>query len=484
VPDYGESWDENNMYTYVDYAFQDYRLLRHPAELADYRGEGPIKSAYYLLGGLAVRFLTFVNPAWSSPTSWHFIYFGTFLLGAAALYLLELRWMSTAGALAATLLYITQPLFWGHAFINPKDVPMTALFIGSVYFGLRMTDNLRAAPWIDGRVIPAAVVLGVATGTRIAAPLAGLIVLAHIVYRLRSKSVLLATSYVLLTAASAYLSWPFFWGRSVSAYVRVVQSAAHFEQIGSVFLAGKVYEATQLPWNYFPTLVGIQLTEPALLLFIAGLAFAIADAWRGRVRPPLLLLVLWCVGPVALIICVGSTLYHNGRQIYFLLPPIFIVCGLAFERLLKLRLAAVAKVCIVLVALVPGILASVSLHPYEYVYYNSLVAGTRGARGQFELDYWATSYRELALYANAKAAPGSRIWVRKPAWAFGRYLRPDLQVVQQGPHDYAAFPSGWGVPDDRCPDAKTAYAVQRQGVIFSFLKITPDGTGCSEVTGR
>lgn len=298
APDYGESVDEGNMYAYVQYAFDDYRLFRHPAQLADYDGPGAIRSVYYLLGALVVQLLTRVAPAWSSTTAWHFIYFATFLAGAAALYGLAVRWMSAPAAFATTLLYLTQPLFWGHAFINPKDVPMTALFSASVYLGLRMTDGLRAAPWIDARVVPAALLLGVATATRVVAPLAGVIVLVHVVSRLGSRSAALAITYVVLAAAFTYLSWPFLWGRPVGAYFGTVQDAARFDFSGSVLFRGEVQNAMHLPWSYFPTLVAIQLTEPAVVLFAAGLVFAVLDLRRGRGGLPLLLFVGWCLVPV------------------------------------------------------------------------------------------------------------------------------------------------------------------------------------------
>src|SRR6185503_1444605 len=51
-------------------------------------------------------------------------------------------WMSHAPAFGATALYITQPIFWGHAFINPKDIPLLSLFTLSVYLGMRMHDSL------------------------------------------------------------------------------------------------------------------------------------------------------------------------------------------------------------------------------------------------------------------------------------------------------------------------------------------------------
>ena len=41
--------------------------------------------------------------------------------------------------------------------------------------------------------------------------------------------------------------------------------------------------------------------------------------------------------------------------------------------------------------------ASARFHPYEYAYYNPLVK----PQGLFELDYWGTSFREVAEQLNA-----------------------------------------------------------------------------------
>ena len=70
----------------------------------------------------------------------HFVYFVTFLVGVWAFYQLAIRWMSHNAAFGATLLFMTQPVFWGHAFINPKDIPLLSLFLLSVYLGMRMHD--------------------------------------------------------------------------------------------------------------------------------------------------------------------------------------------------------------------------------------------------------------------------------------------------------------------------------------------------------
>ena len=72
----------------------------------------------------------------------HLVYFLMFLVGIWAFYQLATRWMSRNAAFGATLLFMTQPVFWGHAFINPKDIPLLSLFLLTVYLGLRMHDTI------------------------------------------------------------------------------------------------------------------------------------------------------------------------------------------------------------------------------------------------------------------------------------------------------------------------------------------------------
>jgi hypothetical protein len=48
--------------------------------------------------------------------------------------------------MGAVLLFSTQPLIWGHAFINPKDIPFMAFFLGSIALGFQMVDGALTEP--------------------------------------------------------------------------------------------------------------------------------------------------------------------------------------------------------------------------------------------------------------------------------------------------------------------------------------------------
>jgi len=90
--------------------------------------------------------------------------------------------------------------------------------------------------------------------------------------------------------------------------------------------------------------------------------------------------LLWFVLPLAALIVSRSPLYDNFRQVIFILPPVFFVCGLGLDWLFqRIRAPVVCGVIVAALAL-PGILAGIQLHPYEYIYYNSFIGGERGAQ--------------------------------------------------------------------------------------------------------
>jgi hypothetical protein len=81
------------------------------------------------------------------------------------------------------------------------------------------------------------------------------------------------------------------------------------------------------------------------------------------------------------------------------------------------------------VVLVPGILSDIALHPYEYIYFNSLAGGVRGADGRFGLDTWCTSLREGVDRVNAVAHSGATVFAGSDSSLITPFLRADLSLA-------------------------------------------------------
>ena len=140
---FGESWDELKFYKYADSALQAYVTWPTTGAIPltgnTYDNYGPAYVMAVALGARALQPLL----GWSISDLRHLLYFFTYLAGIWAFHELGKRWLSPIAALGATLLFATQPLFVGHAFISPKDIPFLAFFLLSLHFGLRLFDMLE-----------------------------------------------------------------------------------------------------------------------------------------------------------------------------------------------------------------------------------------------------------------------------------------------------------------------------------------------------
>jgi hypothetical protein len=586
--DYGESWDELKLYDYAADSLNAYgRWFQHgtiPVTGDRFENYGPF---FVMLTRIITKAFTQVFPAIQDVDMQHLVYFLTSLVGVWAFYQLAARWMNHNAALGATVLFMTQPVFWGHAFINPKDIPLLSLFLLSVYLGIRMHDSLseggpgsdfesvsatwmglpqrtrrmlmaatllwlasllilfggtalihqwmnsavraaangepslisqfvprlqRVAPeiyvekffvlflrlrtivflaivglliWlyhrhlpfalqILGMILPAGIILGLTVSIRIFGVWAGILVAGYVLRKSGIRAWPVLSMYALIAIIAMYLTWPYLWPDPIGHFFETIRIMSQHPWPGSVLFNGATYPANDLPASYMPVLLAIQLTEPVWMLFFAGLVVAIFGWIKGRTkqRELLALTLAWFVLPLVTFVVLRPPLYDNFRQTFFILPPIFFTAGLAFDQV---RRPTVQAMLIALVVL-PGLLAAARLHPYEYVYYNQFLGGVQAAVDHFELEYWATSYREAAREANRIAPANANVWVDGPAHLFARFARPDFHIyspqeAERAEHyDLVVTLARYDLEKTSFPEAPIVYRVTRDGAVFTVIR--------------
>jgi hypothetical protein len=213
------------------------------------------------------------------------------------------------------------------------------------------------------------------------------------------------------------------------------------------------------------------------------LLLAVPVVFSGKNRAVLLLFLGWFAIPLLVILVRGSPIYDNGRQLLFLLPPLFLAAGLAFERLFERFRRPMVQWAVLLGAAAPGILLGIRMHPYEYVYYNVLAGGTGGAFRSYEMDYWGTSFDEITRHLNTTAPTGARVVVHGPTQIVAAGARADLDIrspregVDTG-YDFAVLLTRANWDQRTCRAGRTLYAVERRGAVFAELRGIPPGSRC------
>ena len=619
VHDYGQSWDEPGNYRYGIHSLENYYNLFHGLPVTDFNElhldqKGP---AFFVLAELFSRMVAGFTPSWSEIAGWHLATFLSFQVGIISFYFLARRWVGIWAAFGAALLFSTQPLFWGHAFINPKDIPFMSFFLLSLALGLWMVDRVFAhvqakgiaygafparqfkddwksaslsrriaslipvflwvalvmgasvfnhtlenaaaivirtmysadaqslwgrlfssfAPnagqvavedyiakaqsllsrwetvflviagfimtivflriisqssfsWLTNGVLApagkatlyylkvpalllASISLGLTTAIRLSAPYVAILVGLFALTKKERKPLLAFVPYGVVAMLTAYLAWPYLWRDPIGRFIDSMTTMADYSVPGvgsSRFLLLK--------------LLSIQLTEPVILLFLAGLLVALLSLAKGKFRTPFLLVLFWFFVPLVVMLVAQSSLYDNFRQMFFILPAVFIMAAISLDALFGKLKKVWLNLAVLLVLALPGVYACVQLHPYEYIYYNSVAGGVKGAFRHYELDYWATSYKEAAEYLSDVAPSSSRIGVVGTDLIFKPYARPDLQVsyfngIDAGEgFDYVVVSSRANNDLAICPRAKVIKAIERDGAILTAIKSISSDTEC------
>jgi len=497
VTQYGESVDEEPR---IQYGAQSLQAYTSPVQnLEDEKGAFYSMLAYY-----GAQHLQYYIPGWKFIDGWHFMNFLAFVISIFFFYRLSRRLIHPVPALASTLLFATQPVIWGHAFINPKDIPFMAFFLGSVTLGLEMADHaLRAiaAPsfaktagyrlrfaaqplfWLAG------LFLGFASAIRSLGIASGLLVLVYFLAKSGRKGIGRALPYLLVYGLvgilTTFLLWPYLWSNPVGNFAASLSKESDYPWIGDTLFGGVLFDNANIPISYIPTLLCLQFTEPALFLFAIGLGLAVVSVWKkADQRPDLLALGAWVVAPVAAAILLHSTIYNNFRQFLFIVPPLFVVVGLALQFISeKLKHRAILFIPLVVLALLPGVYWDIHLHPYQYIYYNSLTGGVSGAFNKYESDYWTTSNKEVIEYLNHIAPPNSTVYFWSNNSTAKQYARPDLKLVenkakilsQNRPAGYIVLLGTRPSNQRLFPNSPTIHQISRDGNLLALIKAIKPG---------
>jgi 4-amino-4-deoxy-L-arabinose transferase-like glycosyltransferase len=487
---YGLAWDEPLFYDYgeaLKYAYTPSNWFSGNFDVtqsfgssgSDHANRGP---AYLLV---AIPFVSTIKWfGFDTASAWHLTNFLTFNLGIYLLYRLASKWMGKWSALAVAALFTFQPLLWGHAFINPKDIPFLTFFLGSVVFGFDLIDEWKANYQLPiTKLLLSAFFLGIATSIRILAPFAAILVVLYALIQGIKISELFKRPILWLYAGLSliimFVSWPYLWLSPLQKFTEVFVFMSDNPTHLNVLFAGNDYQAGEIPRRYFPVLLSYTLTEPTYFLIALGVLFGFWKA-DNKKRLTLTILLTWFGVLFAYILVKRPAMYDGYRHFLFILPPLFILAGFAFEALFNWLKQSWQKFAVTTVILAFGILPIIQLHPYQYAYYNYFAGGVGGVFRNYETEFWLTCYREAVLSLNQIAPEDSQLFVRREPYIAATYadsniivrdFRTEEKDMKSG--DYYLVNTRSNEDLKFLRDEPALIEVSRMGAIFCVVKQVP-----------
>jgi hypothetical protein len=319
-----------------------------------------------------------------------------------------------AGLIAALVLAVTG-VWYGGMFNHTKDITFGAALIGGTYALLRAARDLPRPRMRD--VLLFGLMLGCALGLRAMGVLLvgylGIVVLMKLfdgsLTTGRDRRAFIGRCVLVYSPALllGYLIMLAFWPYAQMGLfnpVRALFAFANFNYEIRDLFAGKMYLMSEMPRWYLPVYLAIKL--PLLMLggSVLALAWTFAPRWLPQqpsswTRWEIGFVAFVVLFPVLLQVILHSPIFSGMRHFLFVVPPLAVLAGVGWHiAILKLdawlKPAAAVAVAILAALLLWNASVLLRLHPHQYLYYNALVGGLKGANGRYATDYWVNSMPE------------------------------------------------------------------------------------------
>jgi hypothetical protein len=388
--------------------------------------------------------------------------------------------------------------WYGAMFNHTKDIPFAAAMIGATLFLIRIARSLPSPRVLDTTAF--GLLAGAALGMRVLGLLlviyAGLAIAIYLPrpglgrWRFVIGSSLRLLPALVLAYVIMILAWP--WAAlSPLNPVRGLLAFSEFQYGIRTLLAGEMYDMANAPRLYVPIYILIRM--PVLTLFGVAVAIFLAtlprNAADGRLpRRDIALISLTVIFPLTCQAALHGPAFTGLRHFLFVIPPLAAIAGIGLDKALtalaaRWRVAAAAGLAVTAACFSWNAVTLVRLHPYEYLFYNTLVGGLEGASRRYDLDYWfgsmpeALTQLESYLRRTASADAGLPTQVYSVAVCGERAAFEKTVTLPQLRWDFKPeweqsefFIAPTHMNCDSDLDGKVIGTVERLGVTIAYIK--------------
>lgn len=422
IKDYGMGWDEPTRWASGDLKLEYYEGFSQTESIWEHMQTQSPRDVYPGLFDIPLALAARILPLdrFLLGHIWSFL-FG--MSGLVAVRLTAARLAIPSGrvfaGLGAAAILLLLPQYYGHMFINPKDIPFAAMMAWGI-LGLATFVGEFPRPSLKATIL-----LGIGSGLAMSTRLPGGIVLAYAAFiallwllvrfavqKIRGRQWVLEMLGLLwrgIVAGFVSLNVLVVWWPAAhrNPFTTPLQAVERLHSVASsipVLYRGQVYDAGTTPaaygiWMFLITSPSWFLVSLGLGAIILGLRFRnFRDAlfkrqasWAWR----MLSVLLAATFPLVYVTLAQPAIHNGFRHLLYVLPPLAVLAALALEWVQRHWMAKGMRPRYFTIALlISALLASatlIRLHPYQYVFANALVGGTAGTYGEYETEYWFTS---------------------------------------------------------------------------------------------
>ena len=400
------------------------------------------------------------------------------------------------------------PEYYGHIFINPKDIPFAATYALATFALINLIHALPSPRKRDFAMF------GVATGLVMATRPPGIVFLAYYGLVMTVWSLFFAVaetpkdrftllfSFVwkgVIVAAIAWFVllpwWPIMHRNPFTASATAVSRLHTFSAEIPVLFRGQIYDASDVPFYYVVWMFFIKMPIWQLALLVAGTFIGFSGIKRNpetiRSNPQqslaMFLLAFSVLFPVGYVLVKQPAIHNGFRHMFYVLPAVSVLAAMSWRRIMEMALPVkrwrnAAGVVTAICVLGTGALYWI-MHPYQYVFYNSLVGGTAGSLNRYESDYWFTAGKEAVAslaseleIAGLSDTQSVKLFVSGPWHVIEPYLPENFEIVGSAVEaDF--FIGNTQMRTDLLVEGEEVIRIQRMGLPLVVVKLIDKADG-------
>lgn len=337
----------------------------------------------------------------------HYLTFLMFMIGVFAVYQMASRRFSNRwiGLLAATFMLLS-PRIFADSFYNSKDI----VFMAAYALAINTAIMYMLTPSIKNAIIHA-FVTAYAIDIRVMAvvvPAATILILFIRLFRREiylKKMIITLATYLVLSGVLVVIMWPWLWTDPLGNFIQAFENMSKFRWHGSELYFGELIKATNLPWHYTFTWIGITTPIIYLVLFIVGSLYILFQLisnhiklWKSdeQLQDYLFFGFFWI--PILAVIILQSVLYNGWRQLYFVYPMFILIATGGLILLWKNSTLIYKKFLVgfISIYLTYTVLWMWNVHPMQNVYFNVLAG--KEWKTKWSMDYWGLGNLQAVEY--------------------------------------------------------------------------------------